>query len=244
MSRCTIPAPCAAASALAVCRAMSRASPIDNFFSRKTIAQRHPFDKFGNDKISAAPFADFVNRDDVRMIQSGCRKGFLPKTADAVFVFGDPGGKQFESDGAIQPRVFRQINFAHSALADLLDNFIMPDALTAFGFFVLTDNLTGNFTDGGRFHKTFRVVKRSQKRFDLAARVFIIGANFIEKTRTLAGRDFYRVAENPFRFFPIVVFHLVNSRCSQAFAIAQSVATVVREIFNASAVSSKVKPLK
>ena len=103
---------------------------------------------------------DRQHRHDVRVIQSGRGKGFLTETTDAVFVFGDVLGKKFERDLAIQARIFSQINIAHSTLADLFDNFVMPKTSSAFKFCCVDYNQIRDFGDGRRFHKTLRLGER------------------------------------------------------------------------------------
>ena len=107
------------------------------------------------------------------------------------------------------------------------------------------------YADGWLGHETADIVKRRQERFNFAAHRFLGTANFVEKLRSLIGSVLQRGIKNFFYLLPLFVCHfsdvfiqLLNSRCSQALATFQSRAAVAREIFRASAVSSRLKPLK
>jgi hypothetical protein len=47
------------------------------------------------------------------------------KAAHAVSVLGELGGQKFDCQLAAQPRVFGQVNFAHAARADAVDDAIV-----------------------------------------------------------------------------------------------------------------------
>ena len=70
--------------------------------------------------------ADFVDSDDVWVIQRRCRLGLLNEPPHAVGVFNQVGGQKLQGDGAAQSRVFCFVDFAHAARAKQGDNLIVP----------------------------------------------------------------------------------------------------------------------
>ena len=56
-------------------------------------------------------------RDDVRVIEGGGCARLSLKAAYTVRVNGEMGRQKFERDLAIEPGVFRQIDFSHAARA-------------------------------------------------------------------------------------------------------------------------------
>ena len=69
--------------------------------------------------------ADFVNRDDVRMIERGNGFGFLLKAAQAFGVEREFCRQNFQGDVTFEFSIARQIHFAHSALAQQGKNFVL-----------------------------------------------------------------------------------------------------------------------
>src|SRR5262245_43698764 len=80
--------------------------------------------------ICGIHLADFINDDDVRVIERGGYAGFLAKASDALSVFGEARRQQLERDLAAQPRVSRQIDLAHSSASDLSYDLVMADRLS------------------------------------------------------------------------------------------------------------------
>ena len=72
-------------------------------------------------------FADFVNRADVGMVQSGGGTGFTPKAFQSLRVFGHIIGQELECDEAAQVSVFSLVNNAHPTPAEFLDNVVVRD---------------------------------------------------------------------------------------------------------------------
>src|SRR5262249_29267081 len=65
--------------------------------------------------MSAIPFADLVNRNDVGMIQRRSRSCLLLESPQAVLIFRELRRQEFERYFAIKRRILRQVNVAHSA---------------------------------------------------------------------------------------------------------------------------------
>ncbi len=129
------------------------------------------------------------------MIQRGRGKGFLPETADAVFIFGNVRGEKFKRDPPVQARVFRQINFAHPAFSDQLQNFVMAQTLAGAKFFVVSDNCFRDFADGGLFQKSGGIFSVGKERFDFAAHRLIAVIVFTDESPTFIRRAFHRGIE-------------------------------------------------
>ena len=85
---------------------------------RHSIAQRLSFDVLRGDEVTIGVFADFVNRQDVRMIERRGSTRFALKSAHPFFVVGESFGQKFECDFALQRGVFGEIDLAHSAHTD------------------------------------------------------------------------------------------------------------------------------
>jgi len=69
--------------------------------------------------------ADFMNGDDVRVIQGRRGARFLLESAQAIFVAREFPGQNLEGDPPPQARIFGEVDFAHPASADLFDNPVM-----------------------------------------------------------------------------------------------------------------------
>src|SRR6266550_5794936 len=82
-------------------------------------------DEFHGDEIQSIVFADFVNVSDVRMVEGGGGLRFLNEAAHAIAVTGEIGRENLECNLAAELGIFSEINFAHSARADLRANFVM-----------------------------------------------------------------------------------------------------------------------
>src|SRR5438128_1410814 len=86
---------------------------------RLALAQRLSLDKLSSNEMSRSRFVNLVNRDDVRMVQCRSSLGFLHKPTHAIRMSSNLSGQNLKSNFAIQFRILRQIDFAHSARADL-----------------------------------------------------------------------------------------------------------------------------
>jgi hypothetical protein len=73
----------------------------------------------------AVVLADFVNGNDVRMIETGGRFGFGVKTLLQCERGQVPGQNHLERDGPIQAHLSSAINHAHPAAGDLFEQFVI-----------------------------------------------------------------------------------------------------------------------
>src|SRR5579863_4473131 len=122
MSRCTMPAAWAAASASAACVTISMVRRDGAALNQ--LAQRFADHQFGDDVGDAGLAADVIDRDNGRVIQGSGGAGFLLEASLALGIVGDLGGQDFESHFAVQPRVARPVDFAHAARSQRRQDFI------------------------------------------------------------------------------------------------------------------------
>lgn len=69
--------------------------------------------------------AEFIDGEDVGMIERGSGIGFLLKAAQTAFIKGEFGGEHLEGDFALQMQVFGEVNLAHASGAETRDYFVM-----------------------------------------------------------------------------------------------------------------------
>ena len=86
-----------------------------------------PVDELGGDEVRAICLANFMDGDDVWMIERGSSLCFADKAAQSIFVIGILCGQQLERDFAIELRIAGKINLAHPTFAQRPDNFIVAD---------------------------------------------------------------------------------------------------------------------
>src|SRR5262249_61269135 len=80
-------------------------------------AQRLAFDKFRGDEERVAVATDFVNGQDIRVIEPGSDSGLTLESLHTVGVAREFGGQEFERDFAAKLRVGGEIDFTHSTPA-------------------------------------------------------------------------------------------------------------------------------
>ena len=147
--------------------------------------QRWPFDVFGRNKIYAVSLPYFINREDVRMIERRGCAGFLLKAAHTVSVACEAGGQDFERDQTTEPRITREIDFAHAARTELALNFIAAEFLSGGQFSCLVEKMRGGFGDGRLGEKVAGVFVRGEQGFDLSTQSCIARAGFGQIHRAL-----------------------------------------------------------
>ena len=107
-------------------------SDVEGFFRRQRLAvdslpQGFAFDILRRHERDAVGFADFINREDVRMIQARGGARLLQKAAAAFIVRHIFGRQDLERDLAVQLFIVRFIDRPHAARAERLKNAIMRD---------------------------------------------------------------------------------------------------------------------
>jgi len=148
------------------------------------------------------------------MIQTRCRFCFPNKTIEIRFVLTKLFVENFDGDFSVKFFIFGKINFAHSARADLFDDFVTPETFSRCEFLCFGFNDARNFGNGGRFHKTFGTVKRRQKRFDFGEQNFIIAAGFVNKSSAFIGLAAQSIVKNLSHLLPIFVCHFFGFQVS------------------------------
>src|SRR5262245_20638890 len=119
MSRCTMPAACAAYERVgqreAIVQRLRGIEPL----AREPIVERLALQQLHDEKgLAALRLPDVVDRADVRMLQRGDGRGFALKAVPGLRHVAESGRKDFEGDIATEPRVARFVDFTHSARAE------------------------------------------------------------------------------------------------------------------------------
>src|SRR5215813_532360 len=94
------------------------------------LPQRPALDILGRDEMDARSHADFVNGDDVRVVEPGGGFGLLYKAAQAVDVLRELRRQQLERDLAFEARVQGEVDFAHPALAQQRKDPVVTERLS------------------------------------------------------------------------------------------------------------------
>src|SRR4029453_7141665 len=81
-----------------------------------------------HDEIVAVSRLDFVDRDDVRVIQRRGGVRFLDKPATTILVADAVCGQNLDGYLAVETRIARSIHLAHSACADEREDFVGPES--------------------------------------------------------------------------------------------------------------------
>ena len=87
-------------------------------------------DELHDQRVLVRGFLEPVDRSDVWMIQRGQRLCFSLETGQAVRVRGERVRQHLDRDLAAEARVSGTVDRAHTAFADLSDDFVHPDART------------------------------------------------------------------------------------------------------------------
>ena len=94
------------------------------------LLERLPLKQFHGDEVPAIGLADFVDRANVRMVQSRCCPGFSLKPLKSGRIFLQLPRQEFQGDVPSQIDVFRLIHHAHAAAAKLLQDTVVRNRLT------------------------------------------------------------------------------------------------------------------
>src|SRR5215213_10923589 len=89
------------------------------FFLSELFAKSVAIDQFSRDVVLTISPTDFINSEDVRMIQ--CRRcfGFLNEASKFVCIPANFFVEEFDRDFAVEFRVLGQIHFAHTTFTNL-----------------------------------------------------------------------------------------------------------------------------
>src|SRR4029077_12220542 len=93
-------------------------------FSFDTALESVAVEELHGDEALAVFLADFVDRTNVRMIQSGSGLGFAFKARQGLRIAGDFGGEEFQGHETVEFDVFGFIDDTHPATAELFEDSI------------------------------------------------------------------------------------------------------------------------
>src|SRR5437016_14453183 len=91
------------------------------------MSQSLAFKIFRRDEAHRINLADLEHGEYVGMVQCGSCKGFLFKTTEALAIQPHLWWQNLQRNFTMKLRIFRQINFAHPALANLCADFVTAE---------------------------------------------------------------------------------------------------------------------
>ena len=98
--------------------------------TQNTVTQRFAFDVFGRDVVAAFGLADFINSENVWMVERENRAGFLFETSQSTLGAREFLRQYFQRDlAAVLLRVLTEKDLAHATLAQPAQDAIMGDVL-------------------------------------------------------------------------------------------------------------------
>src|SRR5215211_8706390 len=74
-------------------------------------------------------FANFINGDDVWMVECRCGFGFADEALQAVSVLSEFDGQEFQCHATFEDGIARQKDFAHATGAEVRKNLVMAEFL-------------------------------------------------------------------------------------------------------------------
>ena len=123
-----MPAPCAASSASATCRANGQRVFERDPATREALRQVFPFDQFHDERGGTAAVLDAVDVGNVRMIERRENLGFTLEPHQALRIGGHAGGQHLDRNVALQARIAGAIHLTHPTRADRRFDAIGADA--------------------------------------------------------------------------------------------------------------------
>jgi hypothetical protein len=87
------------------------------------------FHELHQDEITSLGAFQAVHRCDVRVLDGGQKAGFAAQSVDGLRILGQGAGQQLDGDASLQSRILGEINVAHAALTELLQDSIVSDGL-------------------------------------------------------------------------------------------------------------------
>ena len=122
MSRCTMPAACAASSAAAICRAISTISGVVSARRAMCSLRLSPSHALHRDESRPLVFVDLVDRADVGVIETGQRLGFALQAPGGVGVTGQLLGQELQGHRPREPQVLAVVDHSHPPDSELARN--------------------------------------------------------------------------------------------------------------------------
>jgi hypothetical protein len=97
------------------------------------VLERFAIEELHHDETLPVVLVDFVNRADVRVIQSRCGLHFPPEPFKSGQVVGHPARQEFQPDWAMQPRGLSFVDDAHPAATELFDDAVVANRAADYG---------------------------------------------------------------------------------------------------------------
>src|SRR6476659_5489435 len=103
--------------------------PRSGYGLRHSLPQGFALNKLSNDKLGITFAPNFMDSNDVGMVQGRSSTSFLLKAAHSLSLDCEYSGQYFESNLAAQPGVMSQIHFAHAADSQHTRNLVVAQRL-------------------------------------------------------------------------------------------------------------------
>src|SRR6266568_1060328 len=98
--------------------------------ARNHLPERLPLEHFHRDECAPIDFINFMDRANVRMVQSRCGPGFAPESLQCLCVIGHCLRQELQSNVTAKLELFRLVYKTHAAAADFAENSIMRNSLS------------------------------------------------------------------------------------------------------------------
>src|SRR5262245_16754980 len=161
------------------------------------MAQSLALDEFFGDEMQGAGFAlypaDFVDSNNVRMIERGRGFRLLLESAHAVAIRCEFRRQQFERDMASERGILSQEDLTHSARPQARENPVAPELPPEEGISLFNERIG----DGGRFEKASRLLVGGEHPFDFEPQDVIGAAGLREEIGSIFAGLCQRLVKKP-----------------------------------------------
>jgi hypothetical protein len=155
--------------------------------ARRALPERLALDELRGDDARPAHLLDVVDGDDVRVVEREDGLRLLLEATRALLVSGEVRGQKFQRHLAVRLRVERQVDLAHPARADLLQNTVRAEGLPGERLAFAPGEQTSGVLETGALHEAPGLVV-CEEGFDLAAQPRVAAAGFVEECPALGVR--------------------------------------------------------
>src|SRR2546426_1412242 len=144
---------------------------------------------------------------DVWMVQRRGRSRFLLKASHPLVIPGETNRQYLDRDFATQAHIFGQVNVAHSAGANVVENLVWPKRLAnKRSSFQVCQRVSHQF-EGRGFNEVAGLLIRTNERFNIATQRFVVSAGFGQKSRALIGFTLKSGLQESFDLLPTFRLH-------------------------------------
>src|SRR5262249_44296696 len=160
-----------------------------------------------SDEMASVGLSDFVDGENVRMIESRGCTGLSLETLDALLVFGVVRGQHLYGNSATQPSVFCKEDLTHTASTEFTLDLVMGNQVAFERFrFIVAEKVCGYFTDG-LIYELIGFVEGREQGIYLFAQVEVVTAGIFKEGDALGGLFFKRGVEDIFDLIPSFCIH-------------------------------------